>query len=47
MEEKKVVLNGKEITLPELEEKKKELEGKKGVALIESGPNEYKIKING
>ena len=45
--ENTVILNGKEITLPELEAKKKEIKGKKGVELVESGSGEYRIKIKG
>lgn len=46
-EEKKVILNGKEITVAELEEKKKEIEGQKGIKLVESGKDSFRTKIEG
>lgn len=44
--EVKVKLNGKEITLEQLEEKKKEYANLKDMKLIEITPNVYQTRIN-
>lgn len=46
-EEQKIKVNGQPISKEEFEEKKKELQNKKGVQLVEQGPNDYRIRING
>ena len=40
-------VNGKEITVEQLEEKKKEIEGQKGIKLVESGKDSFRTKIEG
>ena len=47
MAEKKVKLNGKEITLEQLQEKIEDAKGQKGIKIREVKPNEYRIKIEG
>lgn len=45
MEEEKIILNGKEITLQEFEEEKKRIESGKGIKLVEVTKNEYKTRL--
>ncbi len=45
--EEVIILNGKEISKKEFEEKKKEIEEEKGVQLVEVQKNVYKTRILG
>lgn len=45
MTDEKVTLNGKEVSKKELDEKKKEVEKKSGMKLVEVKPNEFKTKL--
>jgi hypothetical protein len=45
MEEEKIILNGKEVTLQEFEEEKKRIESGKGIKLVEVTKNEYKTRL--
>ena len=47
MEEKKVKLNEEVLTENEFEEKKEILEKKKGVKVVENGPDSFKVRIQG
>ena len=44
-EDQKIKLNEQLLSVEEFEEKKKEIEAKKGVKIVEVKPNEYKIQI--
>jgi len=43
----KITLNNKEVSKEELEEKRKEIANQPGVELIESTPNNFKLRIKG
>ena len=45
MSKNKVKLNGKEITREQLEEKKKKVEEKPGMSIVEKKPGEYRTKL--
>jgi len=45
MEEEKIILNGKEVTLQEFEEEKKRIESGKGIKLVEVTKNEYRTRL--
>ena len=47
MEEKKIKLNEEVLTEDEFDKKKKELEQKKGVKVIEKGDGSFKTRIQG
>lgn len=44
--EKKIILNGKELTEEEFLEEKKKAE-EKGIKLVEVSPNQYRTKLEG
>jgi len=47
MEDKKVILNEQEYSYSEFLEKKKEIESKPGVRIVEVKPGVYRTKIQG
>ena len=43
----KVILNNKEMTMEEFEEKKQEIKKQKGITLVEVSSNNYKTRLQG